>query len=118
VVILLFSACGACDGCAVGGSTGDQRAVGVCIGGRVVYAVGVSVVYAVLYTVVGIADHETVELIGDQVAEAVLDTDLDADSDGIPDELIVTVTVVVAGAVKEYRGLLDILSDKYILTQS
>lgn len=52
-------------------------------------------VYAVLYAVVGIADHETVELIGDQVAEAVLDKDRDV----LPDGLIVA--VVVAGAVKE-----------------
>jgi hypothetical protein len=59
------------------------------------YTVGVSVVYAVLYAVVGIADHETVELIGDQVAEAVLDKDRDV----LPDGLIVA--VVVAGAVKE-----------------
>jgi hypothetical protein len=78
--------CGTCDGRAVGvgGTIGDQMADGVCIVCAVIYAVGLSD---------GNADQETVELIGDQVAEAVLDKD----SDG----LIVTVSVVVAGAVKE-----------------
>ena len=67
--------CGACDARAVGvgGSTGDQRADCVCIVCAVTYTVGVSD---------GIADQETVELIGDQVAEAVLDKDCDGDGDG------------------------------------
>ena len=73
--MLLICACGACDGrpVGVGGSTGDQRADGVCIGGRVTYTVGVSD---------GSADQETEEVIGDQVTEAVLDKDRDGDGEG------------------------------------
>ena len=80
LVIACVCGCGACDGRAVGvgASTGDQRADSVCIGGRVTYTVGVSD---------GTADQETEEVIGDQVAEVVLDG--------------LIVTVVVAGAVKE-----------------
>ncbi len=59
---------------------------GVCIVCAVTYTVGVSD---------GNADQETVELIGDQLAEEVLDKDREGDG------LIVTVSVVVVGAVKE-----------------